>query len=58
MNIRGAKKDFKPGQKADRFDKRVVSPAKCPKQPAVPVIDAAASPLIPVVGVFIRRRKA
>jgi hypothetical protein len=58
MNIRGAKKDFKPGQKADRFDKRVVSPAKCPTQPAAPVTDAAASLLIPVVGVVVRRRKA
>jgi hypothetical protein len=47
MSIRGAKKDFKPGQKASRFQK-VVSPAKDPRQPAAPVTDAEASQLIPV----------
>jgi hypothetical protein len=58
MSIRGAKQDFKPGQKANRFDKRVVSPAKDPRQPAAPVTDAAASLLFPVIGVVSRRRKA
>ena len=58
MSIRGAKQDFKPGQKANRFRKRVVSPAKDPPQLAAPVTEAAASLRIPVIGVVVRRRKA
>jgi hypothetical protein len=57
MSIRGAKKDFKPGQKASRFRKRVVSPAKNPPQLAAPVAVAAASLRIPVIGVVVRRRQ-
>ena len=56
MNILGAKKDFKPGQKADRFDERVVSPAKRPTQPAAPVTDAAACQPFHV-RVVLRRRE-
>jgi len=58
MSIRGAKQDFKPGQKANRFDKRVVSPAKRPTRLAAPVTDAAASLRISVIGVVGHRRKA
>jgi hypothetical protein len=56
MSIRGVKQDFKPGQKANRSRKRVVSPAKDPRQPAALVTDAA-SVLFPTIGVVIRRRK-
>ena len=58
MSIRGAKQDFKPGQKADRFRKKVVSPAKDSTQLAALVTEAAASLRIPVIGVVVRRRKA
>jgi hypothetical protein len=58
MNIRGAKKDFKPGQKADRFGRKVVSPAKDSRLPAALVTDAAASRPFPVIGIVIRRSKA
>ena len=51
MSIRGVKKDFKPGQKASRFRKKVVSPAKDPLQPAAPVSEAAASHSFGVAGV-------
>ena len=51
MSIRGVKKDFKPGQKANRLRKRVVSPAKDSRQPAALVTDATASVLFLVVGV-------
>jgi hypothetical protein len=51
MSIRGAKQYFKPGQKADRFRSKVVSPAKDPSQPAASVTEAAASHPFPVVGV-------
>jgi len=58
MSIRGAKLDFKPGQKANRLRKRVVSPAKDPPQPAAPVTYAAASLPIPAIGLVVRRREA
>jgi hypothetical protein len=58
MNIRGVKQDFKPGQKANRFRKKVVSPAKDPSQPAALVTDAAAGLLFPVIGAVVRRREA
>jgi hypothetical protein len=56
MSIRGVKQDFKPGQKANRLRKRVVSPAKDPRQPAALVTDAA-SVLFPTIGIVICRRK-
>jgi hypothetical protein len=57
MNIRGAKKDFKPGQKADRFGRKVVSPAKDSTQPAAPDSEAAASHPFPVVAVNCWHRR-
>lgn len=56
--IRGEKQDFKPGQKANRLRKRVVSPAKDLRLPAALVTDAAASLFFPVISVVIHRRKA
>jgi len=58
MSIRGAKLDFKPGQKADRFRKKVVSAAKDSRRPAARVTDAAVSLLFHAIGVVMRRRKA
>ena len=58
MNIQGVKQDFKPGQKANRLRKRVVSPAKDSRQPAALVADAAVSLHFLVIVVVARRRKA